>query len=655
MKKYIYLAIHMCFYIPSLLFLPKNIALMIAVFLVSILILDHLAFAILPLALCFVLPVNHIYILASATIFTMILYPFIKKNRFYALAVFLITILMAFTVLWITEGLSLEVVKIMILLFVIYSLINLLHVFHQQNQKNIIVPYQQKIIDLTMIVSFLCIFMLYAPNQPYLYFFLFMQLYLIKDIKYNVIISAIYATYISITKVVPLSSALLPIAISFLPISVCLGIQYDTFLWIPFILYSIAVQLIHIRDKHITIENNYIDSLFDDFNKYIQNLSNEYDKNNKIKDLKSKRLKDICITYCNQCSKNTLCKTKLDRRYSFLSAAILGSNQNIFNCPYYSQFQLDVDVNHINSSYEYSALQALTFEMNQLYHQSLLMKREYEIMISLLNDYGYEVTSLDMNLASPSLYFSIELAPQKPIIESVLLRCCYKAFGEVLELKIIDHKLYFYKKPKIKISYAHTILAKEGNLLSGDNYYIKKDYNSSYIFALSDGMGSGLNAYQESAEALKTITQLLSYHFRIQTILKLLEDIYELRSNYDRYATLDFLAIDTSNCKMNLYKMGSSTTYVLHNNQLITYENQTLPLKLDEVNSSYELDVYSGDYIFLLSDGISDFISPQEFYSLVQDGNKTADEACYSIIEYIKKKENNNLKDDLSLIVIKAI
>ncbi|HRF70777.1 MAG TPA: SpoIIE family protein phosphatase, partial [Candidatus Pelethenecus sp.] len=133
-----------------------------------------------------------------------------------------------------------------------------------------------------------------------------------------------------------------------------------------------------------------------------------------------------------------------------------------------------------------------------------------------------------------------------------------------------------------------------------------------------------------------------------------LEDIYELRSNYDRYATLDFLSIDTATRKMNLYKMGSTTTYIYHNQQLITYENQALPLKLDDVNSAYELDLFSGDFIFLLSDGISDFISNPEFVSLI-DASKAADEVCYTIVEYLKQKEKGRLKDDLSLIVIKAI
>ena len=301
-----------------------------------------------------------------------------------------------------------------------------------------------------------------------------------------------------------------------------------------------------------------------------------------------------------------------------------------------------------------TGVQTCALPICYLYNQSLALKKDYEKFISLLYTYGYPVCALDINLASPSLYFSVEIHTRKVLIEALLLRCAYKAFGEPLELKIVDQKIYFFKKPMLKITYAHTILAKEGNLMSGDNYYIKKDYNSSYVFALSDGMGSGYNAYTESIEALKTISTLSSYHFRTKTILKLLEDIYELRSNYDRYATLDFLSIDTATRKMNLYKMGSTTTYIYHNQQLITYENQALPLKLDDVNSAYELDLFSGDFIFLLSDGISDFISNPEFVSLI-DASKAADEVCYTIVEYLKQKEKGRLKDDLSLIVIKAI
>lgn len=655
LKKYIYLTIYYSFFITALLFLPKEVCLLTAIFLVAVLALENPMFSILPLALSFVMPLSHILVLTGTVIYQFIFYYFTKKNRFYALGVYLLSTLTGVSFFWIKDGFSVYTLTVMLLLFVLYSVMNLLHIYQKGKDKIIIIPYNQKLTELTMLLGYLAIIILYGKDIPYLIYFLFMQLYLIKDVKYNFLFAGIYALFIGLTNPSAIQDVLLPIAISFMPISANLGFNYEGYLWIPFTIYTLAVQFIHIKDKRITIENNYINALFDDFNEYIEQLHFEYKKNNQLKELKEHKLLEISRQYCSQCTKNTLCRTKPDRRYSFISAAMLGSKLNIFNCPHYNSFRLNITNEHVTKSFETSAIKSLGFELSYLYNQSLLMKKEYDKFINMLADYGYTVTDLDIHLASPSLYFSIELDHQKPIIESLLLRCCYKAFGESLELKEFENRIYFYKKPQLKISYAHTILAKEGNLVSGDNYYIKKDYNSSYIFALSDGMGNGVEAYTESVDALKTIMTLSSYHFRIKTILKLLEDIYELRSNYDRYATLDFLSIDTANRKLNLYKMGSTTTYILHNNQLLTYENKSLPYQLDEVNSSYELDVFSGDYIFLLSDGISDFMNATEFYNVVSQGNPSAEEACASVIDYIQKKENNALKDDLSLIVIKAI
>lgn len=655
MKRYIYLAIHYCFYIASLLFLPKEISLFMVIFLMSVLTFENPFFIILPLIICLYLPLSYLYIIGAVLCYHILFYFFIKKNRYYAFGIFLLSILTCFFILWITEGFQMITLQILLLLVPIYAIINLLYVYQKEQNKIVIIPYNQKLINLTLLLGYGVIIILYSTEKNMLINFLFMQLYIICDIKYNFIFGGIYALYLGITKIFPITNALIPLAISFIPISAGLVLSYNGYLWIPLLIYSIIIQFCHFKDKKISVETDYINALFDDFNKYLNLLNQEYAKNNQIKEIKENKLQEISSIYCNHCHKNTLCKSKMDRRYSFLSGAMLGLKQNIFDCPYYSKFEVDLDLNYANKAFEYSAIKSLAFELSFLYNQSLLLKKEYNHFMNLLANYGYIPLHLDINLASPSLFFSIELSHQKPLIESLLLRCSYKAFGEALELKIVDHKIYFYKKPMIKITYAHTILAKEGNLMSGDNYYIKKDFNSSYIFALSDGMGSGLNAYTESKEALKTIKTLSSYHFRTKTILKLLEDIYELRSNYDRYATLDFLSIDTANRKLQLYKMGSSSTYILHNHQLYTYENQTLPLKLDEVNSSYELDIYSGDFIFLLSDGIGDFITPDEFFSIIENQNQTADEACYAIIEYIKHKENNQLKDDLSLIVIKAI
>lgn len=654
MKKYILLTLHYCYFITALVFLDSNISIFLAIMLIAIISFEHIAFSILPLILTIYLPMEYKFILISIFGLNLILYYFIKKNRFYALASYLLYTLIAFISLYVIKGFEVRTIQISLLCLVIYAIINTLYVYQNINNKIIIIPYNQKLIYLVIILGYFFTLLLFSTND-YLMLFLFMQLYLIKDFKYNLIFASMYALYIWLFKAIYLVNALLPIAVSYLPVSILLTLNYDTYLWIPLAIYSIILNFIYFKNKKISFESDCINLLFDDFNKYLNTLNNEYNKNLRIKEIKEKKLEEISTNFCNKCQKNTLCKNRLEKRYSFISAAMLGMRQNIYECPYYHLFKIETNMENVNKSFEYSALKALGFELSFLYNQNLLLKKEYEKFIRLLANYNYFITDLDINLSSSSMYFSLTVSKNKPIIESLFLKCAYKAFGEELEIKNVDDRLYFYKKPKLKITYAHTVLAKKGNLMSGDNYYIKKDYNSSYIFALSDGMGSGYNAYTESADALKTIANLSSYHFRINTILKLLEDIYELRSNYDRYATLDFLAINTATCKLNLYKMGSTTTYILHNNKLFTYENQALPLKLDDVNSAYELDIYSGDFIFLLSDGISDFISNEEFYTLASKPNNSADEICYSIIEYIKEKEKNNLKDDLSLIVIKAI
>nr|MDE5715018.1 hypothetical protein [Anaeroplasmataceae bacterium] len=153
MKKYLFLLLHYCFFITCLLFLPKEIALFVGIFLISILALENIFYIILPIVLCFYLPPNYIYLLLSALVYHVALYPFAKKNRFYALGVYLISTLTAFIVLTILYGYTFECLKIMLFLIIIYCIINLLYVYQKTESKTIVIPYNSKLILLTIILS----------------------------------------------------------------------------------------------------------------------------------------------------------------------------------------------------------------------------------------------------------------------------------------------------------------------------------------------------------------------------------------------------------------------------------------------------------------------------------------------------------------------
>lgn len=657
MKKYFVLAIRYTFYITALLFFEPNISIIPIIFLISTLFLENKYYSILPIILSIYLKPVYIIILISTFIYHIVLYSFFKRNRYYSLIIYLLSIFTANIILLINNSYDLNVLYISLLSFILYGIINCYYVFYNNKNKHYTIPLNDKLIHLTILLGYLLLIAFYNPSST-LFFLLFMQLFIINDFIYNSIFFIIYLILSFFSRAGLSLIGLQYLAVSFIPPSYLIALDYNKTISYFILVYVILLSLLRIKKKKITIENDYISSLFNDFKSYINNLNIEYDRLNTLKALKENHLENIQNTYCKKCLESSICKYKPDVRYSFLCNAMNNENYNIYSCPHYNNFYLNTDIEARTSFLQFNAITNLATELEYLYAQNIKMAKCYNKFTNSLLFYDYKIINIDINLSSPTTYFSITLTKNKIIIKEIFLKLAYKAFFEVLEIKVCENEdnyiVYIYKKPRIKIEYSHKILPKNKNIISGDNYFIKRDYNDSYTFALSDGMGSGHNAYKESSEALKLISHLSTYHFSLKTILKLLENIYDLKCEYDSYATLDLLHINTSNMKLNLYKLGSTVTYIYHNDELKAFENKALPLKLDDINSSYELEYYKNDVILLLSDGISDFISRLEIKNEV-DFSSTSDEILNQIINKLKQKQNNDLKDDASIIVIKIV
>ncbi len=657
MKKYFILAIRYTFYIAALLFFEDDIAIIPAILLISVLFLDNKYYSILPLVLCIFFEPIYSVILIASLIYHVILYGFAKKNRYYALTIYLLSIFTANIILLINKNYNLNTLYVTLLSIILYGAINYFYVFYNKGTKYFTIALNDKLIHLTLLLGYLLLIIFYNP-MDHLFFFLFMQLFIINDIKYNAVFFLISIfTYWIRYQTLNLTN-LAYISTSFLPPVVFFKLDYTQILSYFLALYTILLTLLRIRRKKITIETDYISNLFQDFKKYINDLNIEYDKLNTLKNLKENHLENIQSTFCNACKENTICRYKKDKRYSFLCNAMNNDNYNIYNCPNYDKFYFNTNIEYRTSYQQFNAITNLADELEYLYAQNIKMAKCYNKFMNDLLFYDYKIEKIDINLAAPTIYFSLTLGKDREIIREIFLKLAFKAFNEVLDLKIVENKentiVYIYKKPRVKLEYSHKILAKNNNVISGDNYYIKKDFNESYTFALSDGMGSGHNAYKESSEALKLISHLSTYHFSLKTILKLLENIYDLKCEYDSYATLDILNINTANMKLNLYKLGSTTSYIYHNNELQAFENKALPLKLDDINSSYEVEYFKDDVILLFSDGISDFLTPLEIKNEI-DFTLSTEQIMNNILYKLKKKENNELKDDASIIVIKVI
>ena len=250
-----------------------------------------------------------------------------------------------------------------------------------------------------------------------------------------------------------------------------------------------------------------------------------------------------------------------------------------------------------------------------------------------------------------SLFLELKIKMNQKINADSLLLIIKPIFKENISILLKNNLLYIFKQPRCKIIFSHRILTKNDNLISGDNYFIKRLPNESMIFALSDGMGNGHKAYKESTHTLELLKRLLEYNLSIESTLSLLGNISNLRLDYDSYATLDLLKLNLSTMQLYLYKIGSTSTYLIRGNDIFSYENHTLPLNLDVSSSSYNIEFFINDIILLMSDGIADFITKEELFNLSLNNNP--DVIIDNIITYIQKKEGNILKDDASIIAIK--
>lgn len=110
--------------------------------------------------------------------------------------------------------------------------------------------------------------------------------------------------------------------------------------------------------------------------------------------------------------------------------------------------------------------------------------------------------------------------------------------------------------------------AKNGNFLSGDSYMIKELGKSRYALAISDGMGNGERAYQESSETLRLLQQILNSGISEEVAIQSINSILSLRTSDEIYATLDLAIVDLQQPYVNFLKIGATVSYILRGSSI---------------------------------------------------------------------------------------
>ncbi len=157
-------------------------------------------------------------------------------------------------------------------------------------------------------------------------------------------------------------------------------------------------------------------------------------------------------------------------------------------------------------------------------------------------------------------------------------------------------------------------MTKEGGRISGDNYSFIYPEPGTVVMTLSDGMGTGESACEESESVVELLEQFIEAGFRKESAIKLINSILVLRSEEQTFSTIDLSVINLYSGICDIIKMGASTTFIKRDDLVETVTCATLPAGiLNQVD--YDVitrKLYDGNFVIMVTDGVIDCIPGDE-------------------------------------------
>ncbi len=190
--------------------------------------------------------------------------------------------------------------------------------------------------------------------------------------------------------------------------------------------------------------------------------------------------------------------------------------------------------------------------------------------------------------------------------------------------------------------------------VSGDTSTSFECDDGRFYALISDGMGSGEGAHKISVFAADFLSRLLNSSCSKRTAFRFLNHIIRSRGE-ECSATVDLFDFDLITGEAVFFKCGAAASYIKRDGSIFRIRSETAPLGLMKSIDAERIrvEVRSGDYIIMLSDGVSQ--SPEDATWLLELLNKPAPENVREYAESILMgaEKNSRSGDDMSVAVAK--
>jgi len=192
---------------------------------------------------------------------------------------------------------------------------------------------------------------------------------------------------------------------------------------------------------------------------------------------------------------------------------------------------------------------------------------------------------------------------------------------------------------------------KETSSQCGDSILCTNLRNGKYMIILSDGMGSGKEAFYNSQFSVQIAEKLLNSNFNTKDAIDIINSVLLLKSAETSFATVDLSLINLYDLSFSLYKLGASYSFIKRGQSTKTISCDTLPAgtfsKSDISKTIHTLS--EGDALIMVSDGV---VTPENLKTVQSVISEYIGNSPEVLAEKIRRVcSGAALRDDTSIIV----
>lgn len=199
---------------------------------------------------------------------------------------------------------------------------------------------------------------------------------------------------------------------------------------------------------------------------------------------------------------------------------------------------------------------------------------------------------------------------------------------------------------------------KDSSTITGDNFTMFDLDDGQHYIGLSDGMGSGSRANQESEMVVDLLEKLLRAGFRKDIAIRMMNSAMVLQGENESFSTLDLASLNMYSGELELIKIGAASSFLKHGEAVKNLFAESLPAGVGPAQQPGKVNcaVEHGDFLVMVTDGVLEYLQvpkPQEaFMEMISKAHTdNAGVLAKSLLTQVLECTGGKVQDDMTILV----